>query len=64
MIQKLINMDEPEYSIEVYKDHAIIKGWLTSDILKLLINLCKKHGFTHLVPNDGGGFKLVRKEDG
>jgi hypothetical protein len=54
----------PEYSIEVYKDYAIIKGWLTPDILMVLVRLCKKHGFTHLTSNhDGKGFKLVRKDD-
>lgn len=52
-----------EYSIEVYDTHAVIDGWLTSDILILLIRLCKKHGFTHLTHNDGyAGFKLVRKD--
>lgn len=52
----------PNYSISVYKDHAIIKGWLTFDILTLLIRLCKKEGFTHMVPHDGIGFKLVKNE--
>ena len=57
-------MTEPKYSIEVYEDHAIITGWLTSDILKFMIRLCKEEGFTHLVPNDGKqGFKLVRKDE-
>jgi len=52
------------YSIEVYDTHAIISGWLTADILSLLVKLCKKHGFTHLTHNDGNpGFKLVRKDD-
>jgi hypothetical protein len=54
-------MKEPKYSIHVYEDHAIIRGWLTSDMLMLLIRLCKKEGFTHLTSNaDGNGFKLVK----
>lgn len=51
-----------EYSIEVYDDHAVIYGLLSADILKILIRLCEKHGFTHLTLNDGNtGFKLVKK---
>ncbi len=50
------------YSISVYDDHAIIKGGLSSDVLKLLISLCKKEGFTHIMSNvEGDGFKLIRK---
>ena len=52
----------PKYIIEVYEDHAIISGWLSADMLKTLVKLCKKEGFTHLVPNEGKpGFKVVRK---
>lgn len=51
-----------KYSIEVYEDYAIITGWLTTDVLKLLIKLCKKEGFTHMVPHEGQGFKLVRNK--
>jgi hypothetical protein len=56
-------MKEPVYSIHVYEDYAIIRGGLTSDILTMLIKLCKKEGFTHITSaNDGKeGFKLVRK---
>ncbi len=50
----------PRYSLEVYDDHAIIKGWLTSDMLTVLIKLCKKEGFKGLVHNEGEGFKLVK----
>lgn len=56
-------MHSPQYSIEVYEDHAIIKGWLSSDVLTTLVRLCEKEGFTHIVSNDGVGFKLVRKND-
>lgn len=54
---------EPNYSIEVYEDHAIICGWIPTDVLKLMIKLCKKEGFTHMTPNDDGksGFKMLRK---
>ena len=57
-------MKEPRYSIEVYEDHAIIRGWLTTEILTLLIGLCKKEGFTHMTNVGDGtqGFKLVRNE--
>ncbi len=51
-----------KYSIEVYEDYAIIKGWLTSDVLTLLIKLFKKEGFTHMQSFDGG-FKLVKKNE-
>lgn len=52
-------MSEQKYSISVYEDHAIIKGWMTSDVLTLLVRLCKKEGFTHMTPFEGG-FKLVK----
>jgi hypothetical protein len=56
------NENNLEYSIEVYKDHAIIKGWLSTDVLKLIFNLCKKEGFTHMTSNENQqGFKLVKK---
>jgi len=55
-------MTKPNYSIEVYNDHAIIQGLLSSDVLVLLLKLCEKEGFTYLVPNDDKpGFKLVYK---
>ncbi len=55
--------EEPKYSIEVYEDHAIIRGWVTSDILTQLIRLFKKEGFKHITSTEDGtpGFKLVRK---
>ena len=50
-----------KYSITVYEDHVIVTGWLTSDVLKLLIKLCNEEGFKYLTNNpDGNGFKLVR----
>lgn len=49
----------PKYSLEVYDDHAIIKGWLTSDMLTVLIKLCRKEGFKRLVSGNGG-FKLIK----
>lgn len=52
-------MKDPKYSISVYEDYAIIKGWLTSEILITLIKLCKKEGFTHLQSFEGG-FKLIK----
>lgn len=55
-------MKSPRYSIEVYKDYAIIRGLITSEILMVLVRLCKKEGFTHMTHNDNEpGFKLVRK---
>ncbi len=54
-------MTHHKYGIEVYSDHAVIHGRLSSDILILLIKLCKKEGFTHMTSSeDGKGFKLVR----
>ena len=50
---------DPKFSLEVYDDHAIIRGWLTSDILVLLTRLCKKYGFKYLASCDGG-FKLTK----
>ncbi len=59
-----MNDSEPKYSIEVYEDYAVIKGFLSTDILTLLIRLCKKEGFTRLGYNhDGQEFKLVRGSD-
>jgi hypothetical protein len=54
----LIQQNKLKYSIEVYKDHAIIRGCLTSNVLTLLIKLCKEEGFTHMQSFEGG-FKLV-----
>ncbi len=57
-------MNKLKYSIHVYEDHAIINGCLSSDILILLVRLCKKHGFTHLTSGESGiGFKLIRLEE-
>jgi hypothetical protein len=57
-------MSKFEYSLEVYDTHAIICGYLTYDMMKLLLKFCEKNGFTHLVPNhEKPGFKLVRKDD-
>lgn len=53
-------VSEPNYSIHVFEDHAIIQGFLTSDVLTILIRLCRQEGFTHLVPFDDG-FKLVKQ---
>jgi hypothetical protein len=51
-----------KYRITVYEDFALIDGMLTTDVLLLLIQLCKDEGFTYLTPNGcDGGFKLVRK---
>jgi len=54
-------MSEPNYSISVFDDHAIIRGSLTSDILILLVELCKNEGFTHITNISDGtqGFKLI-----
>lgn len=51
------------YSMEVYEDHAIIRGWLTSEMLILLVKFCKKEGFIYMTNIGDGtqGFKLVRK---
>lgn len=62
-----INLDHikgPEFSLEVYKDCAIIKGWIDVDAFQLLVQVCRDHGFTHLKPmeNGGRGFKLIKKE--
>lgn len=54
---------EPKYSIEVFDDYATIRGRMSSDILVLLVRLCKKEKFTHMTNTDDGepGFKLVRR---
>ena len=50
-----------KFSMEVYEDHAIITGMLTSDILIMLTRFCKKYGFTHMTHNGNKpGFKLIR----
>lgn len=51
--------EAPKYSLEVFEDHAIIKGWITSEMLNVLIKLCRKEGFKFLAPYEGG-FKLVK----
>lgn len=56
-------MEIAKYVIEVYEDHAIIRGGLTSEVLAALITISKQEGYTYLVVNcDGsGGFKLVKR---
>ena len=56
---------DPSYSIEVYDDCAIIRGWLTAKVLTLLIRLCCKEGFTHMdnIGDGTQGFKLVKKNE-
>jgi hypothetical protein len=58
-------MNEPKYSIQVFEDHALITGFLSADILKLIISLCQKEGFTHLSFSDVGqqGFKLIKEKN-
>ena len=51
--------EEIKFSIEIYEDYAIIRGWLTSDVLILLTKLCKKYGFKYLSSFEGG-FKLTK----
>ncbi len=51
--------DEPQFTLTVFDDYAIIRGWLSSDILILLVKLCKKHGFKYLSSFEGG-FKLTK----
>jgi hypothetical protein len=53
--------EQPEYTIAIYKDYALIQGWLTCEALEIVVFLCKQHGFTHMsAPDNGVGFKLVR----
>jgi len=52
---------EPRYSIAVYKDHAFIKGGLTSEVLLILVEMCKLEGFTHMQFHEGA-FKLVKND--
>lgn len=56
-------MEIAKYVIEVYEDHAVIRGWLSCEVLVALTAISKKEGFTHLVRNDdgSGGFKLVKR---
>ena len=57
-------MKEPNYSIEVYEEEAIIKGSLSYEILSLLLKICKKEGFHFLaLSHDDKGFKLVRDDN-
>lgn len=58
-------MNTPKFSLEVFEDHAMIRGWLDVKTLDVLFKLCKWYGFTHLTQTDDGqqGFKLVKKDD-
>lgn len=52
--------EEPEYSIQVYKDYAIIKESIPPEVLNILVNLGKIHGFTKITFTDEGkGFKFI-----
>lgn len=59
------------FSIEVFEDYAVIKGFLCIVIkgflciklLKVLLKLCKDEGFKYLVPNEDGGFKLIKEAE-
>lgn len=52
------------YSIDVYEDHALIEGCLTSESLALVIKLCQEEGFDYLTSGDEHvKFKLIRKKE-
>jgi len=54
---------KPNYSITVYEDHAIIRGWIQTETFSLLLQVCEKEGFTHITAiHDGSdGFKLIKQ---
>ncbi len=55
-------MSKLKFSVEVYEDFAIVKGTITSEMLMLIIRLCKKEGFTYFTYTDQENeFKLERK---
>jgi hypothetical protein len=57
-------MSKFRFSVVVYDDHAQLLGSLSSEVLLMLLELCREQGFTHMVPNEeAAGFKLVRKKD-
>lgn len=55
--------EAPEYSIEVYKNHALVRGSLQEKSLSIIIKMGEIHGFTHLTNTEEQGiWKLVRKK--
>lgn len=55
-------MDDFKYNIEVFKDYVCIKGKIDIWVLKYLIRLCKKEGFTHLIQPDNKTMMLIKRE--
>lgn len=51
-----------EWQFVVYKDHAEARGFLSVDVINIIMKICKKLGFTHITSNeDGIGLKFIRK---
>jgi hypothetical protein len=52
----------PKYSLEVFEDHAVIKGIIPTPIMLLLIRICNEEGFNKVTsPDDGSkGFKFIK----
>ena len=53
-------MNAQKYSVEVYEDYVMIRGWVTVDFLTMIIDHFAKDGFAHLTQADEPGFKIVR----
>jgi hypothetical protein len=63
-LENLIPPQEvPHYSLEIYENHAIIKGTLGVDIYVKILGFCSQMGFRRVRKTDDGseGIKLVRK---
>jgi hypothetical protein len=63
-LESLISpQEEPQYSLEIYENHAIIRGTLNVEIYVKILEFCSQMGFRRVRKTDDGseGIKLVRK---
>ena len=52
----------PKYSLEVFDDYVVIRGWAPVDAFQCLVHICREAGFTHMTYLDDGsqGFKIFK----
>lgn len=61
---KSMKKEKPYFTLEMFDDYALIRGWLTPEMLMMIVKMCKKQGFTHLTSTNDGipGFKLIKRD--
>ena len=49
-----------KYSIEVFEDHAIVRGKLSIDDLQLILSFFRNNGYSHISGQGPERFKLIK----